>query len=139
MKNSTSPLKLFIDESKCQSYSAGLLLQMSQSPFVPAAFLSNCLTKRLAVLRCILLTQLIFFCSKSIHHICAGYFPNSKMDKNDATYSFGARDNSYGFFRTSKVGNIITFKLTYKYAYVTSDARKSSFHSEWGFLWNRPR
>ena len=53
------------------------------------------------------------------------------------TVCFGARDDSYGFFRTSKAGNIITFKLTYKSGYVTCDARKSSFHSKWGCLWNR--
>ena len=54
-----------------------------------------------------------------------------------STVCFGARDDSYGFFRTSKAGNIITFKLTYKSGYVTCDARKSSFHSKWGCLWNR--
>ena len=64
-----------------------LLLQMSEAPFVPPAFLSNCLTKRLAVLLFIIFTQLTFFCSKSIHHICAGSFPNSKMDTDDAIYS----------------------------------------------------
>ena len=52
------------------------------------------------------------------------------------TVCFGARDDSYGFFQTSKAGNIITFKLTYKSGYVTCDARKSSFHSKWGCLWN---
>ena len=35
------------------------------------------------------------------------------------TVCFGARDDSYGFFRTAKAGNIITFKLTYKSGYVT--------------------
>ena len=54
-----------------------------------------------------------------------------------STVCFGARDDSYGFFRTSKAGNIITFKLTYRSGYVTCDARKSSFHSKWGCLWNR--
>ena len=54
-----------------------------------------------------------------------------------STVCFGARDDWYGFFRTSKAGNIITFKLTYKSGYVTCDARKSSFHSKWGCLWNR--
>ena len=53
-----------------------------------------------------------------------------------STVCFGARDDSYGFFRTSKAGNIITFKLTYRSGYVTCDARKSSFHSKWGCLWN---
>ena len=54
-----------------------------------------------------------------------------------STVCFGARDDSYGFFRTSKAGNIITFKLTYRSDYVTCDARKSSFHSKWECLRNR--
>ena len=54
-----------------------------------------------------------------------------------STVCFGARNDSYGFFRPSKAGNIITFKLTYRSGYVTCDARKSSFHSKWGCLWNR--
>ena len=36
-----------------------------------------------------------------------------------STVCFEARDDSYGFSRTSKAGNIITFKLTYKSGYVT--------------------
>ena len=33
------------------------------------------------------------------------------------TVCFGARDDSYGVFRTPKVGNINPFKLTYKSGY----------------------
>ena len=47
------------------------------------------------------------------------------------TVCFGARDDSYGVFRTPKVGNIITFKLTYKSGYVTCHP------SNPGCLWNR--
>ena len=47
------------------------------------------------------------------------------------TICFGARDDSYGVFRTPKVGNIITFKLTYKSGYVTCHP------SNPGCLWNR--
>ena len=62
MKNSTAPFKLSLDESNRQSYSAiRLLLQMSESPFVPPAFLSISLTERLAVYTCILVIQLTFF------------------------------------------------------------------------------
>ena len=65
-------------------------------------------------------------------------FPTVRwIQMTPSTVCFGARDDSYGFFRTSKAGNIITFKLTYKSGYVTCDARKSSFHSKWGCLWNR--
>ena len=54
-----------------------------------------------------------------------------------STVCFGARDDSYGFFRTSKAGNIITFKLTYKSGYVTCHSSNSSYQSKWGCLWNR--
>ena len=64
-----------------------LLLQMSEAPFVPLVFLSICLTMGLAVLPCILFTQLTLFCSKSTRHLYAGYFPNSKMDTDDTIYS----------------------------------------------------
>ena len=47
------------------------------------------------------------------------------------TVCSGARDDSYGVFRTPKVGNIITFKLTYKSGYVTCHP------SNPGCLWNR--
>ncbi|CAH3156260.1 unnamed protein product, partial [Pocillopora meandrina] len=59
------------------------------------------------------------------------------IQMTSSTVCFGARDDSYGFFRTFKAGNIITFKLTYRSGYVTCDAQKSSFHSKWGCLWNR--
>ena len=65
-------------------------------------------------------------------------FPTVRwIQMTPSTACFGARDDSYGFFRTSKAGNIITFKLTYRSGYVTCDAQKSSFHSKWGCLWNR--
>lgn len=53
------------------------------------------------------------------------------------TVCFGARDDSYGFFKTNKAGNIITFKLTYQSGYVTCDASKPSFRSKWGCLWSK--
>ena len=54
-----------------------------------------------------------------------------------STVCFGARDDSYSFFRTSKAGNVITFKLTYKSGYVTCYSLDSSYQSKWGCLWNR--
>ena len=54
-----------------------------------------------------------------------------------STVSFGARDDSYGFSRTSKAGNIITFKLTYKSGYVTCHSSNPSYQSKWGCLYNR--
>ena len=115
-----------------------LLVQMSESPFVPPVFLSICLTKRMAVLPCILFTQLTFFVKNQFITFVLVLFPTVRwIPMRPPTVCFGARDDSYGFFRTSKAGNIITFKLTYKSGYVTCDARKSSFHSKWGCLWNR--
>ena len=54
-----------------------------------------------------------------------------------STVCFGARDDSYGFSRTSKAGNIITFKLTYKSGYVTCHSSNPSYQSKWGCLQNR--
>ena len=54
-----------------------------------------------------------------------------------STVCFVARGDSYGFFRTSKAGNIITFKLTYKSGYVTCHSSNPSYQSKWGCLWNR--
>ena len=71
-------------------------------------------------------------------YMCWFFFPTVRwIQMTPSTVCFGARDDSYGFFRTSKAGNIITFKLTYRSGYVTCDAQKSSFHSKWGYLWNR--
>ena len=104
----------------------------------PFFFLSICLTKRLAVLPCILFTQLTFFVQIQFITYVLVLFPTVRwIQMTPSTVCFGARDDSYGFFRTSKAGNIITFKLTYRSGYVTCDAQKSSFHSKWGCLWNR--
>ena len=54
-----------------------------------------------------------------------------------STVCFGARDDSYGFSRTSKAGNIITFKLTCKSGYVTCHSSNPSYQSKWGCLQNR--
>ena len=54
-----------------------------------------------------------------------------------STVCFRARDDSYGFSRTSKAGNIITFKLTYKSGYVTCHSSNPSYQSKWGCLQNR--
>ena len=54
-----------------------------------------------------------------------------------STVCFGARDDSYGFSRTSKAGNIITFKLMYKSGYVTCHSSNPSYQSKWGCLQNR--
>ena len=54
-----------------------------------------------------------------------------------STVCFGARDDSYGFSRTSKAGNIITFKLTYKFGYVTYHSSNPSYQSQGGCLQNR--
>ena len=54
-----------------------------------------------------------------------------------STVCFGARDDSYGFSRTSKAGNIITFKLTCKSGYVTCHSSNPSYQSKWGCLKNR--
>ena len=111
---------------------------MSESPFVPPVFLSIYLTKRLAVLPRILFTQLTFFVQIQFITYVLVLFPTVRwIQMTPSTVCFGARDDSYGFFRTSKAGNIITFKLTYRSGYVTCDAQKSSFHSKWGCLWNR--
>ena len=59
------------------------------------------------------------------------------IQKTPSTVCFGARDDSYGFFWTSKAGNIITFKLTHKSGYVTCHSSNPSYSSKWGCLWNR--
>ena len=142
MKNSTWPFKLSIDESKCQSYSANYSSVCSSrclNPLLsillsyPSVWLSGPLSCRL------------FFSPNSNSFVQNQFiiyvlvlFPTVRwIQMTPSTVCFGARDDSYGFFRTSKAGNIITFKLTYRSGYVTCDARKSSFHSKWGCLWNR--
>ena len=65
-------------------------------------------------------------------------FPTVRwIQMTPSTVCFGARDDSYGFFRTAKAGNIITFKLTYKSGYVTCHSSNPSYQSKWGCLWNR--
>ena len=65
-------------------------------------------------------------------------FPTVRwIQMTPSTVCFGARDDSYGLFRTAKAGNIITFKLRYKSGYVTCYSLDSSYQSKWGSLWNR--
>ena len=144
MKNSTSSFKLSFDESNCQSYSANhssvcssrclnpllsILLKLSY----PSVWLSGWLSSRVFFLP----NSYSFVQNQFITYVLV-LFPTVRwIQMTPSTVCFGARDDSYGFFRTSKAGNIITFKLTYKSGYVTCDARKSSFHSKWGCLWNR--
>ena len=65
-------------------------------------------------------------------------FPTVRwIQMTPSTVCFGARDDSYGFFRTAKAGNIITFKLTHKSGYVTCHSSNPSYQSKWGCLWNR--
>ena len=64
-------------------------------------------------------------------------FPTVRwIQMTPSTVCFGARDDSYGFFRTAKAGNIITFKLTHKSGYVTCHSSNPSYQSKWGCLWN---
>ena len=115
---------------------ARLLLQMSESPFVLAAFLSVCLTK--AVLPCILLPNSHSSVPNQFITYVLVLFPTVRwIQMTPSTFCFGARDDSYGFFRTAKEGNIITFKLTYKSGYVTCHSSNPSYQSKWGCLWNR--
>ena len=142
MKNSTSPFKLSIDESKCQSYSANYSSVCSSrclNPLLsillsyPSVWLSGWLSCRV-----FFLPNSHFFDQNQFITYVLVLFPTVRwIQMTPSTVCFGARDDSYGFFRTSKAGNIITFKLTYKSGYVTCDARKSSFHSKWGCLCNR--
>ena len=142
MKNSTSPFKLSIDESKCQSYSANYSSVCSSrclNPLLsllfsyPSVWLSGWLSCRVFYL-----PNSHFFVKNKFITFVLVLFPTVRwIQMRPPTVCFGARDDSYGFFRTSKAGNIIIFKLTYKSGYVTCDARKSSFHSKWGCLRNR--
>ena len=136
MKISTSPFKLSIDESNCQSYSATLssvyfsrclnpLLSLLLS--YPSVWLSGWLSSRLFFLP----NSHSFVQNQFTTHVLV-LFPTVRwIQMTPFTVCFGARDDSYGVFRTPKVGNIITFKLTYKSGYVTCHP------SNPGCLWNR--
>ena len=136
MKISTSPFKLSIDESNCQSYSATL----------SSVYFSRCLNPLLSLLLSYSsvwlsgwLSSRLFFLPNSHSFVQNQFttyvlvlFPTVRwIQMTPFTVCFGARDDSYGVFRTPKVGNIITFKLTYKSGYVTCHP------SNPGCLWNR--
>ena len=100
-KNSTWPFKLSLHESNCKSYSASHSSVCSSrclNPLLsllfsyPSVWLSGWLS------RSVLFTQLIFFCSKSIHQRYAGSFPNSKMDTDDVIYSLLWRKRWFVWF-----------------------------------------
>ena len=142
MKISTSPFKLSIDESNCQSYSATLssvyfsrclnpLLSLLLS--YPSVWLSGWLSSRL-----FFLPNSHSFVQNQFTTYVLVLFPTVRwIQMTPSTVCFGARDDSYGFFRTAKAGNIITFKLTYKSGYVTCHSSNPSYQSKWGCLWNR--
>ena len=135
MKNSTWPFKLSIDESKCQSYSANYSSVCS----------SRCLNPLLSILLSYpsvwlsgWLSSHAFFLPNS-HSFVQNHFITYELvlfptvrwiQKTPSTVCFGARDDSYGFFWTSKAGNIITFKLTHKSGYVTCHSSNPSYSSK---------
>ena len=142
MKNSTWPFKLSFDESNCKSYSASHSSVCSSrclNPLLsllfsyPSVWLSGWLSRR------------VFFLPNSHSFVQNQFikdmlflFPTVRwIQMTPSTVCFGARDDSYGFFRTAKAGNIITFKLTYKSGYVTCHSSNPSYQSKWGCLWNR--
>ena len=116
--------KLSFDESNCQSYSASHSFVCSSrclNPLLsillsyPSVWLSGWLSRR------------AFFLPNS-HSFVQNHFITYELvlfptvrwiQKTPSTVCFGARDDLYGFFWTSKAGNIITFKLTHKSGYVT--------------------
>ena len=128
MKNSTSPFKLSIDESNCQSYSANHSSVCSSrclNPLLslllsyPSVWLSGWLSSRVFFLP----NSHSFVQNQFITYVLV-LFPTVRwIQMTPSTVCFGARDDLYRFFRTSKADNIITFKLTYKSDYVTCHSR----------------
>ena len=57
------------------------------------------------------------------------------IQMSPSTVCFGAKDDSYGIFRTAISGNITTFKLTYQHGHVTCHEADPSYQSKWGCLW----
>ena len=127
--------KLSFDESNCQSYSASHSFVCSSrclNPLLsillsyPSVWLSGWLSSR------------AFFLPNS-HSFVQNHFITYELvlfptvrwiQKTPSTVCFGARDDSYGFFWTSKAGNIITFKLTHKSGYVTCHSSNPSYSSK---------
>ena len=142
MKNFTSPFKLSIDESKCQSYSANYSSVCSSrclKPLLsillsyPSVWLSGWLSCRV-----FFLPNSHFFDQNQFITYVLVLFPTVRwIQMTPSTVCFGARDDLYGFFRISKADNIITFKLTYKSGYVTCHSSNPSYQSEWGCHWSR--
>ena len=122
MKISTSPFKLSIDESNCQSYSANHSSVCSSrclNPLLslllsyPSVWLSGWLSSRL-----FFLPNSHSFVQNQFTTYVLVLFPTIRwIQMTPFTVCFGARDDSYGVFRTPKVGNINPFKLTYKSGY----------------------
>ena len=122
MKISTSPFKLSIDESNRQSYSAShssVYFSRFLNPLLsllfsyPSFWLSGWLSSRVLFLP----NSHPFVQNQFIIYVLV-LFPTVRwIQMTPFTVCFGARDDSYGVFRTPKVGNIITFKLTYKSGY----------------------
>lgn len=52
-----------------------------------------------------------------------------------STVCFGSRHNSYGSFKVSTPGSLITFKLTYLYGHVTCHDPKPDVKAKWGCNW----
>ena len=103
----------------------------------PISYLSMNPTVSLIQLSIIVIViQLLSFVQNQFIIYVLVLFPTVRwIQMMPSTVCFGARDDSYGFSRTSKAGNIITFKLTYKFGYVTNpigDAFKTvSFPTKW--------
>ena len=80
----------------------------------------------------------MFLCRKSRipSQIYWYFFPAMGwIQMTPSTVCFGAKDDSYGIFRTAISGNIITFKLTYQHGHVTCHEADPSYQSKWGCLW----
>ena len=142
MKNSTWAFKLSFHESNCKSYSASHSSVCSSrclNPLLsllfsyPSVWLSGWLSRRV-----FFLPNSYFFVQNQFIKDMLFLFPTVRwIQMTPSTVCFGARDDSYGFFRTAKAGNIITFKLAYKSGYVTCHSSNPSYQSKWGCLWNR--
>ena len=80
----------------------------------------------------------IFFRKKSRKplQIYWSFFPAMGwIQMSPSTVCFGAKDDSYGIFRTAISGNITTFKLTCQHGHVTCHEADPSYQSKWGCLW----
>ena len=129
-----------------------LSMSLTVSPIQPSVCSSRCLNPLLSLLFSYpsvwlsgLLSCRVFFLPNSHSFVQNQFiiyvlvlFPTVRwIQMTPSTVCFGARDDLYGFFRTAKAGNIITFKLTYKSGYVTCHSSNPSYQSKWGCLWDR--